>query len=429
MLEAMRSSWFPVYRLIGSVLAPIAARRLFRAVDDDPSLRVRQPERRGHVPEASGELWVHAASVGELNAAEPLIRRLATASRPIVISTLTHTAARRARERFGEHSSIRHLFAPLDTPGCVRRWLDHTRPDRLLLVETEIWPVMLAACRRRGIPVAMVNARVSARALRRYRRFASLFRSALQVVDPVLCQSRADRDRLAALGVDPTRMTVTGNLKFDVAPADAVSPDVQSWAAGWSGRPVWIAGSTHAGEEEILARAHQRLLQSIPDALMVLVPRHPERSGQALEALEAAGIAAGPVDRMEANPGAQAVVVDRMGKLAELYRCGHAAFVGGSLVTGVGGHNLMEAAVAGQPVLTGPHTVDQQEAADGLASVNGLIRVDSARSLTDSLERLLSDRSLAERTAANAAAFAASQRGALARTEQALAGWLEKQPG
>lgn len=423
----MRSSWFPVYRLIGSVLAPIAARRLSSAVDGDPLLQARQAERRGQVPEASGELWIHAASVGEFNAAAPLIRRLANAGRRVLVSTLTHTAAQRVRERFGECESIRHLFAPLDTTACVKRWLDHTRPDRLLLVETEIWPVTLAACRQRGIPVAMVNARVSSRALGRYRRFASLFRAALEEVDPVLCQSEADRDRLAEMGVDPSRMTVTGNLKFDVAPSADASPAVREWASGWSDRPTWIAGSTHAGEEEILARAHRQLLETIPDALLVLVPRHPERSRRSLDTLEAAGLTAAPVEKIKADPRAQAAVVGRMGVLAELYCFGRAAFVGGSLVPGVGGHNLMEAALAGCPVLTGPHTADQQEAADGLTSAGGLVRVDSAAALTEHLKRFISDRPLAERTAANAAAFAESQRGALDRTERALSSWLESQ--
>ncbi len=424
----MRSLWFPVYRLVGSVLAPVAARRLSRAAAGEPTLIARQRERRGRVPDASGELWIHAASVGELNAAEPLIcRLLSAAERPILISTLTHTAALQADLRFADRASVRHLFAPLDTAACVRRWLDHTRPDRLLLVETEIWPVLLNACRRRRIPVAMVNARVSARALGRYRRFAGLFRGALEAVDPVLCQSEADRDRLAELGVGPDRMMVTGNLKFDRAASADPSERVRRWAEGWSGRPTWIAGSTHRGEEDMLAGAQRRLLETEPEALMVVVPRHPERAARVLARLNESGLGACRIERLDEHPRAQAAVVDRMGVLEHLYRLGDAAFVGGSLVPGIGGHNLMEAALAGTPVLTGLHTADQQAAADGLESAEALVRVESGSDLAEALERLFTDRALAGRLAANAAAFAAAQRGALDRTMRVLVPWLEGQ--
>src|SRR6056297_1703013 len=214
MLAPMASSWFRVYRFATGALAPFAARRLARAAAGAPELRARQPERCGHVPDAGGEIWIHAASVGELTTAEPLVRALVDRQRRIVLTTLTHTAAEQARRRFADCDAVRHLFAPLDTVASVSRWLDHTRPSALLLVETEIWPVMLDQCRRRSIPVAMVNARISSRAVRRYQRFAGLFRKALAEVDPVLCQDSASRERFGALGVDGNRMTITGNLKF-----------------------------------------------------------------------------------------------------------------------------------------------------------------------------------------------------------------------
>lgn len=408
------------------MLAPIAARRLARAAADDPEFRERRRERFGRVPDAGGELWIHAASVGELAAAEPLVARLLeTGNHRILVSTMTHTAASRARARFGEASRVRHLFAPLDAGGCVRRWLDHTRPDRLLLVETEIWPVLLDECRRRGIPVAMVNARLSERSLRRYRRFAGLFRAALAGVEPLLCQSDADRERLAALIADPSRLQVTGNLKFDRALEGESSPEVRSWAEAWSGRPCWVAGSTHPGEERIVAEAQRELLASQPNALAVVVPRHPDRAGDVLATLRSAGLDARPIGELADRPGADAVVVDRMGVLVALYGCADALFVGGSLVRGIGGHNLIEAAATGRPVATGPFVDNQQDAAELLAAAGALARVGSAGDLAATLAGWLEEPASAEESGRHGQAAVEGARGALERTVRALRPWLE----
>lgn len=430
----MRSLWFPVYRLLAAAASPLASRRLAKACAASPELRSRQSERHGHVPDADGELWIHAASVGELNAAEPLVRALAGDRRRIVLTTLTHTAAQEAHRRFEKHAGVRHLFAPLDTAASVSRWLDHTRPSALVLVETEIWPVLLDQCRQRSIPVAMVNARISSRSMRRFRRFAGLFRQALAEVDPVLCQDQASRARFEALGVRRDRLEVTGNLKFDVDPPGAPVDQVLSWQRLWAGRPVWVAASTHAGEERIVAAAHRRLLREHADALLLAVPRHPERGPDALNALTQAGLNACLVvdwpDRAARDGGGgrgriQAIVIDRMGVLAGLYRLVDACVVCGSLVDGIGGHNLIEPALAGKPILTGIHTADQQAAADGLASANGLVRVESEGVLADRLAQILTEPEFGRQLAANAGAFAGSQRGALARTLNALEPWLD----
>lgn len=408
------------------MLAPIAARRLARAAAADPEFRERRRERLGRVPDAGGELWIHAASVGELAAAEPLVARLLeTGNHRLLISTMTHTAASRARAVFGDESRVRHLFAPLDTRGCVRRWLDHTRPDRLVLVETEIWPVLLDECCRRGIPVAMVNARLSARSLRRYRRFPGLFRAALADVEPLLCQSEADRDRLATLVADPSRLRVTGNIKFDRPLAAESSPEVRAWAEAWSDRPCWVAGSTHPGEERIVAEAQRELLASHPDALAVVVPRHPDRAAEVLATLQRAGLDARPIGERSDRPGPDAVVVDRMGVLEALYGRVDALFVGGSLVAGIGGHNLIEAAASGRPVSTGPFVDNQRDAADLLADAGALARVDSATDLAATLAGWFDDPESATETGRRGRAAVEGARGALERTARTLGPWLE----
>ena len=392
------------------------------------------------MPRAEGELWIHAASVGELNAAEPLLRALAGGQRRIVLTTLTHTAAEQARRRFANCDGVRHLFAPLDTAASVSRWLDNTRPSALVLIETEIWPIMLNHCRRRSIPVAMVNARISGRAMRRYHRFAGLFSHALTDVDPVLCQDEASSRRFETLGVGGNRMAVTGNLKFDVDAPAAPTDELLSWQQLWSGRPAWVAASTHSGEECIIANAHRRLLEEQPDALLLVVPRHPERGLEAVNTCKEAGL---EVCRIDDWPGrvnkgdkpndtthaarVQAIIIDRMGVLGALYQLADACMVCGSLIEGIGGHNLIEPALAGKPILTGIHTADQQAAADGLEAANGLVRVDSEAALADRLAQILRQPELARKLAANASSFVTSQRGALDRTLKALEPWLSHQ--
>jgi 3-deoxy-D-manno-octulosonic-acid transferase len=426
MLDAMRSSWFPVYRVLGALAAPIAARRLARAAAGDPALVARRAERHGRVPDAAGELWVHAASVGELAAAEPLIARLQRErGERIVLSTMTHTAAARARDRV-TGASVRHVFAPLDRRRWVSRWLDHTRPARLLLIETEIWPVLLAACRERAVPVALVNARLSARAFARCMRFRSLFGQALSAIDPVVCQSSMHAERFAALGVTPDRLAVCGNLKFDVAPpAGRLSEPVAGWKRSWGDRPVWVAGSTHAGEEALIARAHAAVRERVPGALAIVAPRHPERAADVLSTLASAGLAACSIDSLAQHPEAACAVVDRIGVLPDVYRACGAAFVGGSLVDGIGGHNLVEPALGGRPVIAGPYRDEQHEAASVLDRAGALMTAADADALAGHVADLLTDEDLAARHGAAARAAFGVERGALDCTMERLAPWLD----
>jgi len=430
MLAPMNALALGVYRLATTALAPLAARRLARAATD-PAMRARQPERHGRVPSAAGELWLHAASVGEVNAAEGLIRALLRTGRDcrILVTTLTASGAGEVERRFADEPRVRHLFAPLDTPGRVRRWLERRRPARLILVETEIWPELLAQCRALGVPAAMVSARLSPHAAARYRRWRGLFAPALAGLDRVCCQTRAERDRFAALGVAGDRLAVTGNLKLD-PPRRAPIPDiVAKWRTGWADRPTWLAGSTHAGEEPILAATHRRVRDKVDNALLICVPRHPERAAGTLATLERAGIAAVPVARLRTSPDAAALVVDRIGVLPGLYRVVDAAVVCGSLVPGIGGHNLFEPALAGKSVITGPWTESQREARDGLQAAGGLIEVADAGALADVMIGLLSEPASARETGRRARAWAESHRGVVEATLGELAGWLEMESG
>jgi len=419
----MSSFALGVYRLATASLAPLAARRLARAAVRDGSNPERQAERHGRVPEFSGEVWVHAASVGELNAAEPLIRALLEAQPDtrILVSTLTATGAAECARRFADEDRVRHAYAPLDSRRRVTRWLDATRPARLLLVETELWPELLHQCQTRSIPVALVNARLSDRTFPRYRRLGRLIAPALKTIDPVLCQSQKDARRYIELGASPDSVHVCGNLKLDRDALPEPSARVRNWMESASHRPVWVAGSTHPGEEELLAAAHAKLLQQLPDALLVLVPRHPERADETLQAARDAGLHTDFIEQLDRENRLTAVVVRSIGVLTDLYQRSDLCFVGGTLIEDVGGHNLFEPALAGRPVISGPHRDNQRESADGLGRRGALVDVMDERELAASLERLLRDAGERDRLARAARSWAEAQRGAVARTLARLA--------
>ena len=347
-----RALW--LYRVAVAAALPVAAPLLLAAARRRGTHRPPLAERfaRDLPPLAPGGVWMQAVSVGEVTVARPLLAELKRRhpELPLVLSATTATGLQVARAH-GVADAV--ITFPLDLPGPVRRALDAIRPRLVVLVETEIWPELLAACARREIPVALVNARVSERSFRRYRLVRPLLEPLLGAVSLALAQDSLDADRLAAIGVRRDRLAVTGNLKFDVAPP-APPPEIAGELRRLAdGRPVWIAGSTVAGEEELVVGAWARLPVARRPFLIV-APRHPER---AEEAVAAARQHAARVLRRTALPGATAcdvVVLDTIGELAALYELAAVAFVGGSLVP-TGGHNPIEPARCGVPVLTGPY--------------------------------------------------------------------------
>ncbi|WP_295362280.1 3-deoxy-D-manno-octulosonic acid transferase, partial [Arenimonas sp.] len=236
-------------------------------------------------------LWVHAVSVGEVIAARPLVDGLLARhpERPVLVTTITPTGSERVRALWGER--VHHVYVPYDLRSIVRRFLDRSRPALAVIVETEIWPNLYVECERRGIPLVMVNARLSERSLRGYLPVRKLVKLAMATVDLVAAQSRADAARLERLGADPARIVVTGNLKYDLPLAPGLDAQAQAWRAGWgAARPVWMAASTHAPEEAAVIAAHQALLSTQPDALLLWAPRHPERFGPVAAAARDAGL-------------------------------------------------------------------------------------------------------------------------------------------
>ncbi len=378
----------------------------------------RWDERYASYPSAgtSAPLWLHAVSVGEVNAAAPLVDRL-RALRPdlqLVVTTITPTGSERVRALWGE--TVTHVYLPYDLPGAVGRFLDHFRPALALIVETELWPNLLFGCRDRGIPAYILNARLSARSLRGYRVLGALIRRALGSVQLVAAQSKDDARRFLELGALPESVHVVGNLKFDMAPVDTHGFVAQFQAALGAQRPVWIAASTHEDEEAAVLVAHRTLRASHPDALLLWAPRHPERFRTAIQRAREAGFAV--ASRSEDGwPGLETdvFVVDTLGELSSFYACAPVAFVGGSLQA-IGGHNLLEPAATGSAILSGPHLHNFADIARRLREAKAMRVVNDAAALAVALRALFDDEDARRHMADSASRLLQDGRGALART-------------
>lgn len=368
-------------------------------------------------PRAGGGIWVHAVSVGEVQAAAVLIEALRE-RRPqleITLSCATPTARARGRALL---AGVDVRYAPYDLPGSVRRSLKALRPRMLIVLETELWPNLLHEAQAAGVPTLIASARVSAKSARIYQRLPGLLHATLAGGVWVAAQTDADAQRFAALGVPAARLAVVGNIKFDRRLPPGLSQRGASLRARYAaGRPVWVAGSTHAGEERIVLEAHGRLCQRRPAALLILAPRHPQRFEAAAAAVAARGLSCIRRSVAAAAGGDgdyQVLLLDTLGELAEFYAAGDVAFVGGSLVA-VGGHNLLEPAALAMPVLSGPEQFNSPEVARVLSEQGALTIVHDAADLAAAVERLLTDpQSRAAQGAAGRAAIAAN-RGALER--------------
>ena len=406
-----------VYTLLIYAAAPIALlANLWRGLRD-PAYRERLGERFGFGrTRAARSIWLHAVSVGEVQAAAALIRELAKRhpERALTVTTGTPTGAQRVQALFG--ASVRHVYLPYDTPGAVRRFLDRVDPALAIVMETEVWPNLFRECARRGIPLVIASARLSQKSVRGYRWLASLFKDALASGIQIAAQTAGDAERFVGVGANPAHTHVIGNIKFDLEIAHDVRARGAAWrAAHCADREVWVAGSTHAHEEDIVLDAHERLRATRPRALLVLVPRHPQRFDEVRANLRARSIdfvarsSGAPVGAMTA-----VLLVDTLGELMMFYAAADVAFVGGSLVP-IGGHNLLEPAALALPVLTGPNNFNSPDVARALIERGGVLEVRTSDALVAALATLFDDAGKRQRQGAAAQAFVMENRGALAR--------------
>jgi 3-deoxy-D-manno-octulosonic-acid transferase len=392
-----------IYNLLIYVAAPVALLMHFWRGLRDPSYRERLGERFGFGPALSGDtIWIHAVSVGEVQAAESLVRQLLTRhpGYRLLMTTVTPTGAARARQLFGDTVMLRYV--PFDLPGSVRRFFDRVRPRLAMILETELWPNLYAECGRRDVPLVLASARISPRSVARYRRLVPLFREALSHGIVIAAQSDTDAVRFCSIGANPGRTHVTGNIKFDFQPPSGIEDRGARWrGANAPDRPIWVAGSTHEDEEDMILDAHRELRQRFPDALLLLVPRHPQRFGVVRELLDRRGETFTSRSGGAAIPQATSVLLgDTMGELMMFYAAADIAFVAGSLVP-VGGHNLLEPASLGRPVLTGPHNFNSETVAGLLLEAGAARVVAGTAELAAAIAELLGNANL--RTAMGAA--------------------------
>jgi 3-deoxy-D-manno-octulosonic-acid transferase len=387
-------------------------------------------ERFGRLPKdlnPGGErsIWIHAVSVGEVLAARTLIAPLRERfpSHKVFLSTTTVTGNAIAQKHARGLDGL--FFAPFDFPGPVRAALRAVKPDLLVLVETELWPNLLRETRRFGAKIALVNGRISPRSFPRYRALRGFLGPVLAQIDLFLMQGEAHAERVRAMGAPAGRVQSLGNLKFDALDAPEPSEKLTTLLGSGRERPVWVAGSTVAGEEEVLLRAFARLRERVPDATLIVAPRHPERFGLAPPLVEAAGFRC--LRRTGLEPGGwkncEVVLLDTLGELAQVYSLASVVFVGGSLVP-AGGHNILEPAVAGKAVLVGPHMENFQEIADQFRAEGAVVQVGSEDELAREVISLFTDEVRRRDVGERARRLVARNRGALRKTVDCLAGLL-----
>jgi len=366
---------------------------VFRGLKDREYLR-RWKERFG-LPGTSiphGGIVIHAASVGEFNAAVPLIRALLNKypALPLTITTFTPTGS--ARAQAWVDNNLRHTYVPLDLPGAVRRFFERTQPRLLIIMETELWPNLYFEAHKRNIPILMANARISARSLKTYRRFRSLTGKTLAKVAHAAAQSALDAERLIACGLAPERVYAAGNLKFDISIPDGLSDQARALREQWGpARPVLIAASTHKDDDIAVLDAFGAVLEKSANALLILVPRHPERFSAAAKLAAEKGFRVEMYSQGRAcSPRAQCFVIDAMGQLLTYYACSDVAFIGGSFGS-IGGHNALEASALGKAVIVGPNTENFLDVTRRLIEAGAAVRVQDAQTLGEQAARLLLD--------------------------------------
>ncbi len=407
---------------------PFAGYWMVRAIGN-PSYREKLGQRFGFsYPHLEKSIWIHAVSVGEVVAAEPLIKALLNQfpDRPLLVTTVTPTGAARAKRVFGDR--IIHSYIPFETPFAVNRFFRKADPAIALILETEIWPNLYRGCGSRKIPLVLVSARISSRSVKSYRRLLPLLRETLSHGIFIAAQSKTDARRFISLGANADRTRVTGNIKFDIE----LEPGILEKGADFrrktfGDRPVWIAASTHEGEEQLVLDAHKALIRKHPDALLLLVPRHPERFAQVAELTRKNGFS--HVSRTADRPcdsTDQVFLGNTMGEMMMFYAASDIAFVAGSLVP-IGGHNLLEPSALGLPIVFGPHYFNAPDIAELFISQSACRLVQDADELASTVSELVEDPALARELGDKARDIVMRNRGSLSQLLDVVTPLIENQ--
>ncbi|HFQ4952831.1 TPA: lipid IV(A) 3-deoxy-D-manno-octulosonic acid transferase [Vibrio vulnificus] len=410
-----------LYTLLLALAAPLLLFGLYRSKPNKPKFGQRWKEHFGITPKLIGQnqpLWIHAVSVGESLAAIPLIKAIKekTPDQVIVVTTTTSTGAEQIA-KLG--NLVEHRYMPIDFAFAVRGFLKAINPAKMLIIETELWPNTLATVHKANIPIIVVNARLSEKSQQNYAKVQPLFNLIHPCLSKVLCQSQADADRFAQLGVPTNKLCVTGSIKFDIHISDEIKHQgAELRTLLGQQRPVWIAASTHKGEDEQVLDAHRQVLETHPNALLILVPRHPERFDSVFQLCQTQGFET--VRRTQITTvvdSTQVYLGDTMGEMLILLGAADVCFMGGSLVGDkVGGHNVLEPAALGIPMIIGPSYYNFKDIVDRLLVDNNIEVANDYKCITLSLEKYFSDERLALAEKQKLLSFVSINSGSLSNT-------------
>lgn len=406
-----------IYTALLYLASPFIFLYLFFKTRKTRDYEKRWSELLGYAPSPikSNGIWLHAVSLGELTAALPLIKAIKNEypNDPLVVTTMTKSAAQRLQKEFND--TVTHIYVPLDFPSAARRFLQSTKPKLAIFMETELWPNRINACAEMKIPLFLANARISPNTFNSYARLTSLVTPMLQNFTRVIAQSESDAKRFQQLGMPASRITVAGNIKFDIEVPATIQAKAQDLRQHWKTRPVWIAASTHEGEESIVLDAFKKIKQKIPSILLILVPRHSDRFTTVKNYCTEQGynVALRTVGETDYSK-TDIFIGNTTGELLLFYACSDIALVGGSLIP-VGGHNLLEPASLGLPILVGPHVFNCRDIHQLLNDAKALINIDSSEQMATEIIRLFENKALMLDMGQNAKRVVEENRGALAR--------------
>lgn len=404
------------YRLLLALLTPVVWAWLWLRGKNEPGYRMRWGERLGRVnvlPNA--DIWIHGASMGELVAGKPLINYYLDQGHSLLVTAFTPAGSQYVIREFGDR--VAHCYLPIDWPGAVGRFLKRATPQRLIILETEIWPNLLAACHQRDMNVRYASARLTDKSVAGYKRYFSpqALQNVLMPVAAVGTQTEADKQRFIELGVNPASCQVTGNIKFDLSLPAGFAEQAAALKAEFASRPVLLAASTHNGEELILLRVAEALRERWPNLLLVIVPRHPNRFGEVASLLVRSGLPYAARSKGEACAADMPVyLADTMGEMMAFYGAADVAFVGGSLVP-VGGHNVLEPILTNTAVIVGPN-LHEQPVAQELVEQGAVLLAEDEEDLLHHCQDLFANPQLRVKQQDQANGFLDANRGALART-------------
>jgi 3-deoxy-D-manno-octulosonic-acid transferase len=357
-------------------------------------------------------LWMHAVSVGEVEASSPLIDRMLTQlpQYQILITTVTPTGAQMVQKRFD--NKVVHLYLPYDLPFSVCRFLRQVQPSICVVMETELWPNLYYFCHQKSIPIILANARMSLPSLKGYRLFKGLIKKTLACITQVIAQSKIDADRIISMGCDPAKVSIAGNMKFDVDLPSSIHEQAQNIRESiFPNRQIWIAASTHDNEEMIVLDAYKRILQVHPDCLLILAPRHPQRFSKVANLCAKYKLEfTRKSDNKDCRESTQVFLLDTLGEMQLYFACSDLAFIGGSLVP-AGGHNMLEPASVGVPIISGIHVANFQEICDLLQQANAIRLVQDGIGLSETVIELFGDLKLRQQMGENAKRLVAENRG------------------